>query len=524
VLAFSAAICVVLALRITGIHWGLPNAAHFFSYHPDEIFLLQPSFYFAQGDWNPHFFNYGTLYIYLVGVPAVLLGLVAKADLFPAGLSALYLEGRLITALLGTATVPVLYFALRRESRWLAAISAALLALCPLHVVNSHYATVDVPATFFLAVAFLLALRGSDWPDLKAALALGAAVGLAAATKYTAGLFLLPAVLAPLLMRSARPSRGWWLGVPAGAAAGFLMGCPFVWTQEFMQGLLFELRHAREGGTLAFVGTGSGWGYHLARGLPVGLGFPLLGAAIVGVFAAVRMPSRAARLSLLWVVLYLFLIGFGKERFIRYLVPLTPFICVLAAWGLIGIVRAPRLTWVREAGAGLGLLVLALTGLYAVGQTVPFVLPDARDIVSWQVHSDVLARDSGARVGLAQTPWYFHPPISPFNAGAYSRPWFQQWNKGVGERVVVTGWSAGELERLRPEAFLLSDLESQDLLRLGDRQAVDLVAALDGLYQARIDFSRPPTPFSWLAPGRDWAPPDWLYPSPRITLYYEPRP
>ncbi|MCJ7752408.1 MAG: glycosyltransferase family 39 protein, partial [Armatimonadetes bacterium] len=211
---------LALTLRLAGIHWGLPNQLHYFSYHPDEIFLLLPSFGFAQGDWNPLFFNYGTLYIYLVGLPAVVLGLVPDPASFPAGLRSLYLEGRIITALLGSATVLLLYLALRRESHWLALIAAAFLATCPLHVVTSHYATVDVPATFFLTLAFLFALRGAKRADARAALPVGLAVGLAAATKYNAGLFLLPALLAPLLAGQ-KARAGWWFILPAGALVGF---------------------------------------------------------------------------------------------------------------------------------------------------------------------------------------------------------------------------------------------------------------------------------------------------------------
>ena len=63
----------------------------------------------------------------------------------------------------------------------------------------------------------------------------------------------------------------------------------------------------------------------------------------------------------------------------------------------------------------------------------------------------------------------------------------------------------------RPDTDLVSALAE------GDR------SALDQLYQRRRVFARRTPPFSWLAPGRRWAPPDWLYPSPRITMYYEPR-
>jgi hypothetical protein len=62
-----------------------------------------------------------------------------------------------------------------------------------------------------------------------------------------------------------------------------------------------------------------------------------------------------------------------------------------------------------------------------------------------------------------------------------------------------------------------------DLLRLRNEEATRFVRTLDEMYQDRTVFARTPEPFAWLAPGRDWAPPDWLYLSPEITLYREPR-
>ena len=513
-----------LALRLAGIGWGLPNAEHLFSYHPDEIFLLQPAFGFAQGDWNPHFFNYGTLYIYLVGIPAVALGLAPDPSRFPLGLAPLYLEGRLITAALGAASVTVLYYALRAEGRRFAALSALLLALCPLHVVTSHYATVDVPATFFLTLAALFSLRACERPSPKVELLAGAAVGLAAATKYNAGLFLVPVLFVPLLCSAGRARGRWWLTVPAGAALGFLVGCPYAWSPEFLRDLRFEAAHMQAGGTFAFVGTGSGWAYHLLRGLPVGLGYPLLLAGLAGVVAAVVLPCRAARLSLFWVILYLGLVGLAKERFIRYLVPLTPFLAVLAAAGLLAAVRLARRPLPR---AGMGLLaagVVMLTGLYAVGQATSFVGEDARDTAWAEVRDEVRRLGGARRVGLTHSPWFFHPPVSPFNAGALSAPAFAEWNRDAGDRVAVTGWEAARLTTARPDLFFLSDLESKDLIRLRDPEAHDFLAALGAHYRTRKVYARATPPFAWLAPGREHCPPDWLYQSPHVTLYERAEP
>ena len=552
----AAILLLAFLLREAGLYWGLPNSRHYFSYHPDEIFLLMPAFGFAQGDWNPHFFNYGTLYIYLVGIPAVALHLVPDSVRFPMGLAPLYLLGRIVTALLGAATIPVLYLALRRESKSHAWGSALLLTICPLHVINSHYATVDVPATFFITLAFLFALRGADQPTLKHAALAGLFVGLAAATKYNAGLFLLPVLFAPLLCRGARPCARtdalpstlvWWAGVPVAAALAFRLCNPWVGTPEFRQGFLFELRHAQIGGTLAFVNSGSGWGYHLLHGLPVALGYPLLAALAVGLVLSFRSKSPAVRLSLAWCLLYFFVIGLSKERFIRYLVPMMPFVSVLAASLWVGRLDGGPERRQRRGSYVVPAAVLGLTGLYSLGQIIPLVRLDPRD-AAWVSAQTIFAsradaRDGfdvrltsmvpgwrqlapsrpRARIGLVSVPWYYDPPVSPYNAGAFSQPMFEQWNRETGNRIVITGWEVDRLREALPVVFFVSDLQVADLQRLGRADVVGFLAALDATY-GRATYRVGGHPFSWLAPPRDRQPPDWLYTVPQITMYYGARP
>jgi hypothetical protein len=116
--------------------------------------------------------------------------------------------------------------------------------------------------------------------------------------------------------------------------------------------------------------------------------------------------------------------------------------------------------------------------------------------------------------------------VSPFNAGLFSRDSFDKWNQATGETVAVTGWDAEKLRAEKPECFFLSDLESRDPLRLRNTHALRFVEVLDRLYQERDQFAREdrlPWNSSWLAPPRSWAPPDWLYQSPVITMYYNPR-
>src|SRR5687768_1559848 len=58
---------VALAVRVIGLTWGLPTREHWYSYHPDEAQMLAAilSLDFFRGDFNPDFFNYPSLFIYL---------------------------------------------------------------------------------------------------------------------------------------------------------------------------------------------------------------------------------------------------------------------------------------------------------------------------------------------------------------------------------------------------------------------------------------------------------------------------
>ena len=69
-------------------------------------------------------------------------------------------------------------------------MAATLYAVCPLAAQHGHFATVDVPATFWVTAALVAALTSRRW------LLIGILAGLAAATKYNAGLVLLAGVAA----------------------------------------------------------------------------------------------------------------------------------------------------------------------------------------------------------------------------------------------------------------------------------------------------------------------------------------
>jgi len=539
---------LAFALRMLGISWGLPTAKHIYSYHPDEIHVLSPALlYMLRGDWNPHFFNYGTLYLYLVGFVSKLFALIGlspgnmvfaqigNSPTYLPDLSFLHLIGRTITALLGAGSIVLIYFIGKKlGGRGLGIGAALLLTFAPLHLVNSHFATVDVPATFFLLLAALFCLNIISEGSLRWYLLAGAAIGLAAATKYTLAAGIVLIIGAHLLrgrfaLREHLPLAAGLLVFPL----FFLIGCPYALTlegglairPEFLQGFRFEAQHMREVRTAAFVDTGSGWLYHALRGLPAALGIPLYLLSLAGMALAILYKPPAglktsgrdsvARKGFLlfacWCIFFFVMIGFASERFIRYLVPLIPFLCLFAAW-LLGRLFSSNMKFRKPVLAGLGVM-LALTLAYSFSQLLLFILPDARDR-----GIEAFTGSHPASVGITETPWFQIPPVSPFNGGALSRAAFEKWQKDAPYKVIVTGWNVAALEKAKPESFVISDMQYADPLRLENAQAKSFMEALDLHYTNKETYGSF-TPMDWLGGGRENAPPDWLYLNPAEKIY-----
>ena len=514
-----------LALRLIGLPWGLPNAEHFYSYHPDEIFLLLPSFGFLRGDWNPHFFNYGTFYIYLVGLATKAVAALGLFSLNSPDMGLLYSLGRLLTALLGAGTVALTYLIGEQlGGRRLAIGAAALLALAPLHLVNSHFATVDVPGTFFLVLGIYACLRIIYQGDLKWYLLAGAAMGLASATKYNFGAGALLVIFAHLL-RGKVPARQ-HLALLYSALffpLFFLIGCPYFLDlagglhirKEFLDGFLFEAQHMRSMRTVSFVNTGPGWSYHLLRGFPAALGIPLYLLSVMGLAWALACRKskewRGLLLLAAWVVGYFVMISFATERFIRYLAPLVPALCIFAAWLIVRLLSLP-LSLRKPALVGAGVL-LTLNVAYSLAQLALFVTPDPRD----RALAAILTMKP-QKIGIQESPWFRAAPVAPFNGGAFSEASFKEWQATSPYRVVVTDWQKDILLKEAPPVFTIGDLKYEDYLRLQAPEAKEFMRTLESSYRNEQLF-RHALPLEWVGGGRANVPPDWLYLKPAVSVY-----
>jgi len=175
-------------VNLAGITWGLPAR-----WHPDEKADVAARMARA-GTLEPDSFINPSLPLYVEWPFLWIQSRVTEGD---ARVADPLLLGRILCALAGAGAVFVIGLAAGRLRRDLGLLAAASLALSPGVVNLCHFATPEPWLLLGTAVTVLFALdhlRGE-----RGVMALGVALGLTAATKYTAAALLLPCLIAIVL-------------------------------------------------------------------------------------------------------------------------------------------------------------------------------------------------------------------------------------------------------------------------------------------------------------------------------------
>jgi hypothetical protein len=354
--AFTLAIILAVAalLRFAALGAGIPHSLG--AGEPD--IMSRAVQMMRTGDFNPHAFNVPGLYIHVQLGVAVVRFLVGATTgewtaLDQVDTPDFYLWGRAVTALLGTLTVLLVYRVGMRWGARHAALAAGLMAVMPLHVRASHYVLTDVPVTFFVTLTLLLTLNAHERERATSFAWAGGAAGLAAATHYPGALVIVVPLIAVWMTLGTRPSRLMAsLAVIGGAAVVFLIAAPYTILDlpAFLNG------YAQAGDyDLSQRPDGPAWVSYY-RHLSRNMGWPafllLLGGLGLGAVRAVRGPGRVRwTVTIAFPLLYFFFLSGHSQVLGRSLLPLLPFVCVLAAAGTVSgvsllrrfdIPRAPR--------------------------------------------------------------------------------------------------------------------------------------------------------------------------------------
>ena len=371
-LALWGIVLLALLLRFYGLNWDAGN-----SFHPDERQIM---FHVTVLAWptstaqfldpvhsplNPHFFAYGSFPLYLLASLGNIL-----TRFFPTlgTFTNLTLVGRVLSALFDSGTV--LFTGLlalkitndstpgRRYAWNVALLAAALVAFTPLQLQLSHFYAVDTLLLFFvmLTIYACVCLIDTEKP-IQWALLIGLGYGLALGTKSSAAPLAVPLLVAVVLRWRKQDfftSLTSLLIASFSTIIVFLIAEPYALLDmpNFIQQVsdqgnlargLLDLPYVRQfAGTIPYLYEAKNmffWGMGIMLGLAISAGIAWI---CFQLWQHRGNDFNGWLVILSWILTYGIITGNFYVKFMRYMLPLYPFLTLLAASVLIAFARLPE--------------------------------------------------------------------------------------------------------------------------------------------------------------------------------------
>jgi hypothetical protein len=409
-----------LGLRLWGVRQGLPYA---YNLDEDTHFVPRAVRMFGGG-LNPHYFANPPAFTYLLhylfaayyGGGA---GVRAAFRLHP---GELYTLARVAGALLGTLALWLLYLTgARLFGRAVALLATAIEAVAFLPVFYAHLALNDVPTLAPLTLSLLgtagVLQRGRS-RDYAIA---GVGLGLACATKYTAGIVVLPlgaAAASAYLDGGAGRGRRVALGLALAGATGlaaFLVANPYALLDY--SSFHAELAHqsslsAEAQGKLGAPKQG-GLVYYLWS-LTWGLGWVPALAALGGALSIWRARPRLGWMLVPSPLLFLIFMGLQGRYFGRWLLPVFPILCLLGAFFALRLADTVSRRVPRPALVSLLVVALLAQGLlFSVHAGLVLSRPDTRNLTRRWMLANIPAGTPIVAEPVSPNEWAREEPPSP---------------------------------------------------------------------------------------------------------------
>ena len=446
-------LALALSLRFYGVNWDQRGL-----FHPDERAILMNTDRLAlppAGDlgvlldadkspWNPHWFPYGSLPLYLLKGVQLALHPVVHLDLYD-----LRIPGRIISALADTLVVLMVFILGRRYfGRNTGLLAAGLTALSVINIQLSHFYAVDTILALFTIASIYFIISVSREGQRRDSVLAGLFIGLGLATKISLSPIILIYLMAlalfvfsgdgdrltPAMPNRAKLARAFDGAVLAAITAFvvFFISEPYAlldwpiisFKDQSIGGILSSIRGLMAGAvqgvagnqfvrdvteqsgmvrrifdypyTRQYVNTPDYW-YHVQQLAVWGLGIPLGIAAWLGLpFGALRAAVRRRKSDILmisWVVLYFFIVGSFQVKFLRYMLPITPFLILYGSQMVMAIVSRISVVGPKAATyARIGVAVLVgVTAFYALAYVSIYSRPHPATSASQWIRSNVPA-------------------------------------------------------------------------------------------------------------------------------------
>jgi hypothetical protein len=417
---------IALLLRVYGIDWGLPSAAHpEYSYHPDELLTFTLAKLLVLGKiLDKHFIYGGTLYYTILNAFTyfgnIFTGVLGGINQFADGI----LVGRYFLVFVALLTILLIYECGRQfnNDKRIGILSALLLAIFPAHVVWAQRVRPDEITALVTAIILLLSIKilaSRENSSLKYFVYSGLAVGVAASLRLPLVVFILAPLTASLLTRDgpgfvakALSMLDRQTGVLiVSVIMAFAITSPhvFLYPEHFTGGLLRQWRYQTDAFPDA-VGRGPGVYQYGWLMMHQALGYGLYTFAVLGVLLAFYKRTKVDILLLVIIVPYFFMMTLTSWVVVRYTLPLLPVLALLAARFFV---------YVIDNFPGYRIVISALflaTTAWTLAADLAYLRieagKDIRDVAAEWIGANIPAGSSVLTVKTYREDYYFNPVIS----------------------------------------------------------------------------------------------------------------
>jgi hypothetical protein len=329
-------------LRFYNLDW---DKGHFF--HPDERNIANAV---AKIDFfkqlNPQFFAYGSLPIYLYRFTGDLLVKITHNSDWVKEWSSINLIGRWFSALFSTATIWLTFLLSKKIwNKKIGLLAVFFTAFSPSLIQAAHFGVTESMLVFWLIFIALLSLNLIKKPTIKNYLTIGIILGLAVATKISAISFFIIPTASHFLYQLKHLK--YHLRLAASLLVSFLtfsLFSPFVFLdkQNFLESMNYETGVAlgrlkvvyvlQFEKTLPYLFQVKNFLWQIGPMATVGL----LGLFLL-LYLAIKRRGRKLFLFLSFPLLYFLYVGNWYTKFLRYMLPVLPFLIISGSWLLIQI-------------------------------------------------------------------------------------------------------------------------------------------------------------------------------------------
>lgn len=383
-----------------------------YSFHPDEraiaIKVSQLSipkslsnFLSENSSLNPQFFAYGSLPLYILRFTSYPAGLfIPELTTYPG----IFILGRLISAIFDTITIFLVFLIARKLFNNVFGLSSAFLyssAVLPIQL--SHYFAVDTLLNTFIYATLYFLLLFIAKQTYKNSLLLGLFFGLSLATKVSAlvmGPVIFIGMVFVFLKRSPKKIilnriTIYSILIMLATAFSFAITQPYALIdyKQFLDETTYQSRMSSDPFmfpyTLQFVGKVK-YFHEISQIFLWGLGPIITLVSVIGLIAIIikllaeKKKNYFIAIFIFSGLLYFLLFGSFAVGWVRYMLPIYPFLAITGGWMIGQIVNnrllKPKLTTV---------VVVFLILIYPISYISIYTKPNTRIQASDWVHKNI---------------------------------------------------------------------------------------------------------------------------------------